>query len=169
MNTLSVMARKLIAEFEAEYIEQGYMYGGCLSLEDIENAVGRDAAGSALAEAEAAGAIRVRDCVAPRWELTPDRRKTLIVTHDLAAKWEQRAPRPPRPYAPSSPEGRVKVWKCKPHPWTRPTGYAVMVSRRQKRTLRERQKLARQQDHDRVLGPPAPAVQYSRTRPARAR
>lgn len=105
---LSEDARRLLGEFEAEFLDCGYMYSGCLSPTYICRkffAGDDEASEAALAELREAGIIQIRACEAFKYELSVERRAALIELHDLAHVWSTTMPA--RVFYPTEPHGEI--------------------------------------------------------------
>lgn len=80
---MSEKARKLYEEFLKEYIENGYLYSGCLHF-DVDRK-------EEFKELEQMELIQLRDCDAFAYELSERERRILVKNHDLEAKWREKS------------------------------------------------------------------------------
>lgn len=100
------LAERVLFMFRVEYINQGYLYAGCLSPRwiarqlDVED----DAVMSAIEELAGRGLVRLRGCVAFKFELSGTERVRLIKEHRLNRVWEQGDG---RVFYPNSSQGEV--------------------------------------------------------------
>lgn len=105
----SELKAEVIDFFEETYIETGYLYSGCHEPQRIRREFDLDYGEACdllydMAEDEEIP-LRLRDCEATSFELTPERRAELIEEHGLDEKWEDEHPG----LRPNEPE-KGEVW-----------------------------------------------------------
>jgi len=92
----------ILKAMEKEYIEKGFMYSGCMSIHELREIAG-ERVFDVVSEMMKEGLIERRNCEALAYELPKEKRKQLILEHNLAQVWEEKAPF----FYPNAPYGEV--------------------------------------------------------------
>lgn len=99
---LTAKALKLYECMKENYINYGYMYGGCISYnEDIVNEM--NVTTKEFNELIKNNLVQLRNCDSYAYELTKDERTKLILNNKLHKVWEEKAPY----FYPNSKHGEV--------------------------------------------------------------